>query len=323
MKYKQLTREQRYAISLGLKEGKTQKAIALQIGVSASTVSRELRRNKSHRVYSYSLADEMSRERRERLPGNRKIPSAIEKEALRLLVEEDWSPMQISGYLKRKGYKISHETLYRRIRADFSGELASHCRHKMKYRRHISRLCPTKVTNIPNRTSIRERPLEAEGTRFGDWEMDLIVGKGGKGAILTLTERSSNLLLMEKLPDGKKAASLPRVVNRLLFPYRGKGVRTITTDNGGEFACHELIEKKLRATVYFTDSYCSWQKGAIENANKLVRQYIPKGTDFNTVSERFVMEIQKKINRRPREKLGFRSPKEYFFEKWEQQKRVV
>ena len=113
------------------------------------------------------------------------------------------------------------------------------------------------------------------------------------------------------------------MVNRLLFPYRGNGVRTITTDNGGEFACHELIEKKLRATVYFTDSYCSWQKGAIENANKLVRQYIPKGTDFNTVSERFVMEIQKKINRRPREKLGFRSPKEYFFEKWEQQKRVV
>ena len=193
----------------------------------------------------------------------------------------------------------------------------------MKYRRHIFRLCPTKVTNIPNRTSIRERPLEADGTRFGDWEMDLIVGKEGKGAILTLTERSSNLLLMEKLPDGKKAASLPRVVNRLLFPYRGKGVKTITTDNGGEFACHELIEKKLRATVYFTDSYCSWQKGAIENANKLVRQYIPKGTDFNTVSDRFVMEIQKKINRRPREKLGFRSPKEYFFEKWEQQKRVV
>ena len=105
MKYKQLTREQRYAISLGLKEGKTQKAIALQIGVSASTIRRELRRNKSHRVYSYSLADEMSRERRERLPGNRKIPSAIEKEALRLLVEEDWSPMQISGYLKRKGIR--------------------------------------------------------------------------------------------------------------------------------------------------------------------------------------------------------------------------
>ena len=232
MKYKQLTREQRYAISLGLKEGKTQKAIALQIGVSASTVSRELRRNKSHRVYSYSLADEMSRERRERLPGNRKIPSALEKEALRLLVEEDWSPMQISGYLKRKGYKISHETLYRHIRADFSGELASHCRHKMKYRRHISRLCPTKVTNIPNRTSIRERSLETDGTRFGDWEM--------------------------------KAASLPRVVNCLLFPYRGKGVKTITTDNGGEFACHELIEKKLRATVYFTDSYCSRRRSTVD-----------------------------------------------------------
>ena len=323
MTYKQLTREQRYAISLGIKEGKTQKAIARQIGVSSSTVSRELRRNKSHRVYSYSLADEMSRERRERLPGNRKIDSGVEKEALRLLVTEDWSPMQISGYLKRKGYKISHETLYKRIRSDSSGRLASHCRHKMKYRRHVSRPRPTKATNIPNRTGIGERPVEADGSRFGDWEMDLVIGKNGKGAILTLTERSSNLLLMEKLPAGKKAASLPSVVNRLLYPYRGKGVKTITTDNGSEFACHELITKKLGATVYFTDSYCSWQKGAVENANKLIRQYIPKGTDFDTVSDRFIMDVQKKINRRPREKLGFRSPKEYFFENWEQQKRAV
>lgn len=323
MKYKQLTREQRYAISLGLKEGKTQKAIALQIGVSASTVSRELRRNKSHRVYSYSLADEMSRERRERLPGNRKISTAVEKKALRLLVKEDWSPKQISGHLKGEGYKISHETLYKRIRADISGELAFHCRHKMKHRRHISSPRPTKATNIPNRTSISERPVEADGKRFGDWEMDLIIGKNGKGAILTLTERSSNLLLMERLKDGKKSSSLPTVVNRLLFPYRGKGVKTITTDNGSEFACHELITKKLGTTVYFTDSYCSWQKGAIENANKLIRQYIPKGTDFDTISDRFIMDVQKKINRRPREKLGFRSPKEVFFEKWEQQKRAV
>lgn len=113
----------------------------------------------------------MSRERSERLPGNRKIPSAIEKETLRLLVEEDWSPMQISGYLKRKGYKISHETLYRRIRADLSGELASHCRHKMKYRRHISRLLYKKAMNIPNRTSIRERPFGSDWhplRRLGD-----------------------------------------------------------------------------------------------------------------------------------------------------------
>ncbi|WP_262708270.1 IS30 family transposase [Parabacteroides johnsonii] len=130
---------------------------------------------------------------------------------------------------------------------------------------------------------------------------------------------------MEKLPDGKKAASLPRVVNRLLFPYRGKGVRTITTDNGGEFACHELIEKKVKSyRLFYGQLLLLAKKGAIENANKLVRQYIPKGTDFNTVSDRFVMEIQKKINCRPREKLGFRSPKEYFFfEKWEQKKRVV
>ena len=153
--------------------------------------------------------------------------------------------------------------------------------------------------------------------------VDLIIGKGGKGSILTLTERSSDLLLMEKFPEGKKAACLPRVVSRLLFPYRGKGVKTITTDNGSEFACHELITKKSGATVYFADCYCSWQKGAIENANKLVRQYIPKGTDFNTITDHSIKEIQKKINRRPREKLDFRSPKECFFEKWEQQKWAV
>lgn len=316
--YKQLTREQRYVIDLGIKEGKTQKAIAQQIGVSASTVSREISRNRSHRVYSYRLADEMACERRERFPGNRKIDSGLLKEALSLLVEEDWSPKQISGYLKRRSRSISHETIYKHIRSDKSGRLALHCRHKMKYRHHVSRPRPTKATNITNRTSIHERPPEADGKRFGDWEMDLIVGKDGKGAILTLTERSSNLLLMEKLKDGKKAASLPSVVNRLLFPYKGKGVLTITTDNGSEFACHGLITRKLGATVYFADSYCSWQKGAIENANKLVRQYIPKGTDFSTISDRFIMDVQKKINRRPREKLGFKSPKEYFFEKWEQ-----
>lgn len=246
------------------------------------------------------------------MPGNRGIDSNILKEALHLLKTEDWSPKQISGYLSLKSEHISHETIYKRIRSDESGELRSHCRHKLKYRRHARALKKTKVRNIPGRTSIHDRPVEADGRRFGDWEMDLIIGKGQKSAILTLCERSKNYLLMERLPYGKDPRKVADTAIKLLFPYR-KHVLTITTDNGSEFACHMKIAKALATTVYFADSYASWQKGAIENENKLIRQYIPKGTDFRGLSEEFIKEVQYKINRRPREKLNFSTPKNEFF----------
>ena len=221
--------------------------------------------------------------------------------------------------MKSRGKNISHELIYRHIRADQSGELASYCRHKMKYNRHVRPNRTTKVKNIPDRVSIHQRPAEADGTRFGDWEMDTIVGKDGKGAILTLTERSTNMILMERLPEGKHPEPLAKVVVRLLFPYR-KTIRSITTDNGSEFCAHKLISKGLAPKgaknpnlVFFADSYCSWQKGSIENANKLIRQYIPKGTDFSTLTDAFIRKIQHKINRRPRKKLNFETPKDVFF----------
>ncbi len=221
--------------------------------------------------------------------------------------------MQISGHLALEGKRISHETIYRRIRVDESGELRRHCRHGMKYRRHTKgSKRATKVRNIPDRVSIHDRPAEADGRCFGDWEMDLIIGKGQKSAILTLCERSKNFLLMSRLPFGKDPDKVAETVVRLLRPYR-KDVRTITTDNGSEFVRHKLIAKKLGTTVYFADSYASWQKGAIENTNKLIRRYIPKKTDFRTLSDRFIMEVQYKINRRPRLKLNFSTPKIDFF----------
>ncbi len=234
------------------------------------------------------------------MPGNRGVDRNILKEALHLLKTEDWSPKQISGYLSLKSRHISHETIYKRIRSDESGELRGHCRHKLKYRRHV------------DRTSIHDRPAEADGSRFGDWEMDLIIGKGQKSAILTLCERSKNYLLMARLPQGKNPENVADMAIRLLFPYR-KNVLTITTDNGSEFVCHKKIAKALGTTVYFADSYASWQKGAIENENKLIRQYIPKGTDFRELSDEFIKEVQYKINRRPREKLNFSTPKREFF----------
>ena len=258
-------------------------------------------------------------ERRKRTTANRMKDPAIVWEALELLKEEDRSPEQISADMRKRGKNISHELIYRHIRADESGELPSHCRHNMKYNRHGRPDRTTKVKNIPERVSIHERPVEADGTRFGDWEMDTIVGKDGKGAIVTLTERSTNMLLMERLPEGKRPEPLAKVVIRLLFPYR-RTIRTITTDNGSEFCAHRLISKALAPKgtknpnlVFFADSYSSWQKGVIENVNKLIRQYIPKGTDFSHLSDAFIRRVQHKINRRPRKKLSFDTPKNAFF----------
>lgn len=194
--------------------------------------------------------------RRKRTTANHAKDPAIVWEALDLLKEDYWSPEQISADMKSRGKNISHELIYRHIRADQSGELASYCRHKMKYNRHVRPNRTTKVKNIPDRVSIHQRPAEADGTRFGDWEMDTIVGKDGKGAILTLTERSTNMILMERLPEGKHPEPLAKVVVRLLFPYR-KTIRSITTDNGSEFCAHKLISKESRQRARRIRTSCS------------------------------------------------------------------
>lgn len=311
--YKQLSREQRYAIYLGLQEKKTYTAIARQINCSVSTVSREVRRNSNrHGRYLFQNAVELTIVRRERSSSNRKTPNHILKRALNLLIEEDWSPKQISGYLKREGINISHERIYREIRADETGLLKMHCRHKMKYRRHKwHKRKSSGRTLIPNRISIHQRPIEADGTRFGDWEMDLVIGKGLKSAVLTMIERKTNMFLQTKLTS-KKPDVVAKAAWRLLLPYKAN-VLTITTDNGSEFMNHQWLTKHIGATVYFADPFCSGQKGAVENANKLFRQYFPKGTDFRLIEQSQFDAIQAKINRRPREKLNFSSPIIEFF----------
>lgn len=168
--------------------------------------------------------------------------------------------------------------------------------------------------NIPDRTSIKDRPPEADGKRFGDWEMDLIIGKNGYQAILVLVERSTGYVIIHRLKHGKKAKELAKAVGRLLPAYKAEGVLTTTTDNGSEFSQHRLISKALNGvTVYFADPYSSWQKGLVEYTNKLIRQFIPKGSDFDEISPHELMQIQKKLNARPRKKLNFSTPKIEFF----------
>ena len=311
--YKQLTSEQRSQIFAYLQEGVARKIICERIGISQSTLCRELKRNcGKHGKYTWQLAHQKAMERRERVCSNRMTPPYIVHKALRLLREEDWSPKQISGYLKLNGIFISHERIYQEIRSDETGELKKHCRHKMKYRRRkVHKRKISGRTLIPNRISIHQRPIEADGTRFGDWEMDLVIGKGQKSAVLTMVERKTNMFLQCKLTS-KKPDAVAMAAWRLLLPYK-TNVLTITTDNGTEFMNHEWLAKRIGATVYFADPFCSGQKGAVENANKLFRQYFPKGTDFREVEQAFLDKIQAKINRRPREKLNFSSPLEQFF----------
>ena len=311
--YNQLIAPQRYEIYLGLKRGWSFSRISREIGVSKSTVSREVSRNKkSDGEYVWTIAQSKSESRRHMLSGNHRKDTLLWLRVDQLITEEQWSPGQIAGYMRQHGMPVCKQAIYNHVHADPTGALVQNMRHKLKYRHRQKRLRPTKATNIPNRTSIHERPKEVDGKRRGDWQMDLIVDSFGH-AILTLTETATNMLMMEKLRYGKRAKPLAKVVSRLLFPYRGEGVKTITTDNGSEFAAHGDITKAIGAKVYFADSYCSWQKGAIENMNKLIRQYIPKTANFNDFSNEKIMEIQKKINRRPREKLNFSTPKHEFF----------
>ena len=307
-----LTREQRYAIYLGRQAKRTQKQIAEEIGVSQSTVSRELSRgSKGLGGYNWVTAQKKADARKSRSQGNRSIDPFILWEALDLLETRQWSPEQISGHMALQGKYISHETIYRRVRAN-PDRYARHCHHHMRYKRKRKPGSkPTKATNIPNRTSIHQRPTEADGRRFGDWEMDLIIDSRQR-AILTLTERSTNLMLVEKLPQGKKALPVAKAVYRLLLPFK-KHVLSITTDNGSEFAAHQYITDKLGVDVFFTDAYSSWQKGAIENGNKLIRFYLPKDTDFKNVSDKVVKKIQKQLNGRPRKKLNFSTPLKEFY----------
>ena len=310
MKYKHLTREQRYAISRLLANGISQKQIALSIHVSPSTVCREIKRNFSKHKYSASGAQEWDDVRKERLLSNHAIKPTIKRQVLYLLQEYQWSPKQISGYLAKQDIGVSHTAIYNWVWEDKrqGGNLYKNLRHQLKHRtRHKDKWIP-----IKDRIPISQRPKEADGTRFGDWEMDTIVGKGGRGAIVTLVERSTDYMMMKRLPKGKNAMALAKMVKKMLEDYQS-AVLSITTDNGTEFAEHKRIARQLHTTVYFTDPYSSWQKGNIENTNKLIRQYIPKNTEFNKLDDEDIREIQLKINRRPREKLNFDTPSFRFF----------
>lgn len=317
-KYKQLTQELRYQISASIESGNTQTIVASSIGVSKSTISRELRRNTSNWMYDATEAHNMAmKRRRESRKALKMTPDLIKR--IDELLRQEWSPEEISGSLRLKeGIGISHERIYQHVIFDRKqgGSLYRHlrcCGKKRKKRCGQSE----KQGQIKNRISIDERPgIVDEKSRLGDWEIDTVIGKNHKQALVTIVERLSKKVIIRKV-QSKHAETVTESTISSLKPL-SKHILTITADNGKEFSYHEKISAELESDFYFAHPYRSWERGLNENTNKLIRQYIVKGLNFDWIDDAFVQKVEDRLNNRPRKTLGYRTPNEVFSELAEQ-----
>lgn len=317
--YQHLSDEERLYIQHGLRAGRTQKQIALELDRHPSTISREIRRNMYSQCYLYThywaCHKKMWRKRRQyrRLSEtNKKIKGEISEMVVQLL-KQYLSPEQVSNYLWRHHQVcISHETIYRYIYSDKSRTqaLKPYLRQGKKVRRKRYG-SGARVSLIPNRITIQERPQIVEDKRrIGDWECDTVIGKDRKSVLVTLVERKSLFTLMA-IVKRKTAEQVSRAMIRLLKPYKSK-VKTLTFDNGTEFTLHERVAKALSAKTYFANPYASWERGINENTNGLIRQFFPKGINFTDVEPKEVRAVLTLINNRPRKTRNYRSPNEIF-----------
>ena len=207
---------------------------------------------------------------------------------------------------------MSHESIYQYIYWDNScgGDLHTHLRCKKQRRKRYDSY--DRRGKLSNQVSIDERPAVAnECLREGDWELDTIIGKNHKQAIVSMNERVHRLIILCKV-ETKDAESVADAVTRTL-KEKGLPVLTLTADNGREFGNHEAIAKELGAHFYFAHPYCSWERGANENGNGLVRQYFPKGSDFRKISDTDLRRVERKLNNRPRKCLDMKTPNEVAF----------
>ncbi len=304
MNYTHLTREERYQIYALKKAGHKQVEIAELLERSESTISRELARNRGGRGYRPKQAQFMAEDRRAM------NARTIDDETWQFTCErlrEEWSPDQIS-----KHAEISIETVYQRVYADkrAGGSLWKHLRCQKQRKKRYGKF--DRRGTIPNRLSIEDRPAIVETrSRIGDWEVDTVIGKNHKQAIVSIVERKSGYTLIRKV-ERKTALAVSQAMILLLKPHR-KQVHTITSDNGKEFAGHEEIASRLKADFYFAHPYSSWERGTNENTNGLIRQYFPKNRDFTTITQQEIDMAMERLNSRPRKRLGYQTPSQVFF----------
>lgn len=318
-------REQLYdLLQLGLKHYE----IAEILGKNPSSISREIRRNSSiiDRRYNNSpkkikhyLPDRAQEKYEKRRKDSKysfplKNPRIHEYVMEKLISFEAWSPDAIAGRMEEDiGETISHECIYQYIysKRTKKQELwkylrrAHKKRRKQKGRKHRKEL-------IPGRKDITLRPKKIdERKRYGDWEGDSVLGVGKKSSLHTELERISRMFFLEKMRR-KTAQEAKRAMMRIFTPLPEKLKRTTTLDNGSEHTQHEAVTKRTGIQIYFARPYASWQRGANEHANGLLRWYFPKGTNFDEVSIQELKRVQDAINNRPRKSLGYKKPIEVF-----------
>ena len=314
MKYKQLTLEKRYHISALIKAGLNQKEIALEIGVHPSTISRELRRNRDKiRGYSAEIAQVISTKKHKEKNKKFSLTKPIEK-YIRSKLKQDWSPEQIAGRMKLDiGMSVVHETIYRYIYTDKKngGKLYKYLRHKNKKYHCRSNNYKARGTII-DRVMIDKRPKIVEKkNRIGDLEIDTVIGKDHKGALVTVVDRKSKFVLIKNVPS-KEASIVTKALIEMIQPIKAIA-KTITSDNGKEFAYHKQVSAALDTDFYFANPYHSWERGLNEHTNGLIRQYLPKKSKFLNVSKDEIIMIQNRLNHRPRKALNYKTPYEVFF----------
>lgn len=313
MTYKQITSEERYIISALRKQGLKQSEIARHLGKHRSSICREFRRNCCNDGdYRPSKAASRTRHRRSRSRRNRQFTERdfrlVEK-----LLHSQWSPEQISGYLELTGQlSISHETIYRYVWHDWieGGVLHRELRCARKQRRKRYRSYDSRG-RLPGKRHISERPEAAtHRTRRGHWEIDTVVGTS-RHCVVTLVERKTGFVLIGKLRARTKEELNRRTIALIL--RHARRFKTITADNGTEFHAYEEIEETTGVAFYFATPHHSWERGSNENANGLIRQYLPKRTSMTRLTQHQCNVIAHKLNTRPRKRLGYKTPEECFY----------
>lgn len=320
-KFKQLSLAQRYQIEILLQTGLTQTAIAKQIGVHKSTISRELKRSIPKRGKGSGEYSATNAQRKTIIRHRTKLKHTVFNEELKesarhLLMVEKYSPELIAAFWKKEGTDgVSHETLYKWIwkakfskHKDFKYDQLLYKELKHGKRRRKRGNYKDSRGGIKNRVPISERPSVVDKReRIGDIEVDLMIGKDHKSALLVLTDRASLITGLEKL-ESKDAAVVAEAIKKRLGRINKSWIKTLTYDNGKEFAFHESISEKTGAKAYFTRPYTSQDKGTVENRIGVIRRFLPKKTDLNKINCERIREIERSINNRPIRKFGYLSP---------------
>ena len=320
-----LTLEQRYKIETYLSLGRNKSEIAAYIGKDKSVISREIKRNADARsgVYKAALADKKAKLRHQTKAKKTRFNAEI-KARVEELIRQDFSPEQIEGRCKMEGIPIvSKETIYQYIWEDKrqGGLLYKHLRTKGKrYRKRGD--SNDKRGLIADRVDISMRPeVVDKKLRIGDLEIDLVIGSDHKGALLTINDRATGILFMDKI-ENKEANVVQAKAIELLDDWK-PFIHTITSDNGKEFANHKEIAQALDIDYYFAKPYHSWERGANENLNGLVRQYFPKKTNFENINKQEIERVIKILNNRPRKRFGYKNPNEILAQKLDEMSEVA